>query len=373
MKNGKKHICYRAQVWVDGIRLASQEFETKSAAHAWHDAEKVKRENGLSGTQPELYNITFDECLTRYVEERLSKLEFTTQQTRQVRVKHLRDCPLSLLNMRQLKASAIDNWLNWLVKQATAKNAGRKSFNFDLRFLSAVLNWYREYIDADFVVPITKRHIEMAKYKRVKPRRPDYFARPEEVRDWIGWLKDHRRPVYHQLATFMMLTGIRIGEACGLCWSEVNLDQRFARIVRVVSWDHHTKQPSLEERAKTDGSIRLILLPDILISILRQMKTDALDKNGPIFLGRNSDLLKYNAVQAAFNDGFKALQLPWRSTHICRHTYATMAMMATGEIGSVQAALGHASQKMTEKYAKNVALLRSSTADKTAAYLDLKT
>lgn len=372
IRNGKKNICYRAQVYVDGIRVASREFDTKSAAHAWHDGEKAQRERSPAASEARVCDITFDECLNRYVGEKLSRLEFSTQQSRELRVKHLRECPLSLLRMDQMKAGAIDSWLNWLMKQATAKNAGRKSFIFDLRFLSAVLNWYREYLDSDFVVPITKRHLEMARYKKVKPRRPDYFARPEEVRDWVGWLRLHRRPVYYQLATFMMLTGTRIGEACGLCWSEVNLDQRFARIVRVVAWDQHTKHPRIEERAKTDGSIRLVILPDVLISMLREMKTIATDTNGPIFLGRNKDLLKYNAVQAAFNDGFKALKLPWRSTHICRHTYATMAMMATGEIGSVQAALGHSSQKMTEKYAKNVALLRSSTADQTAALLNLK-
>jgi integrase len=371
IKNGKKVVCYRAQVWVSGVRLASQEFDTKAAAHAWHDTEKENREKGLAGNEQLSRKLTFDECLNRYVNERLPRLELTTQQSRMLRVKHLRDCPLSSLRMEQIKSAAIDSWLNWMMKQSTAKNAGRKSFIFDLRFLSSVLNWYREYSDADYVVPITKRHLEIARYKRVKARRPDYFARPEEVRAWIGWLKDHRRPVYFQLATFMMLTGTRIGEACGLCWSEVNLEQRFARIVRVVAWDQNTKQPRLEERAKTDGSIRLVLLPDVVIEILKVMKSEAKSSSGPIFLGRNEDLLKYNAVQAAFNDGFKALNLPWRSTHICRHTYATLAMMATGEIGSVQAALGHASQKMTEKYAKNVALLRSSTADKTATLLNL--
>ena len=39
-----------------------------------------------------------------------------------------------------------------------------------------------------------------------------------------------------------------------------------------------------------------------------------------LFTDRNGELLKYNAIQVAFNKGFKALNLPWRSTHILRHS-----------------------------------------------------
>ncbi len=48
-----------------------------------------------------------------------------------------------------------------------------------------------------------------------------------------------------------------------------------------------------------------------------------------------------------------------------------MALLATRDIGSVQAALGHSSQQMTEKYAKNVALLESGTAEKAASLFQL--
>jgi hypothetical protein len=48
-------------------------------------------------------------------------------------------------------------------------------------------------------------------------------------------------------------------------------------------------------------------------------------------------------------------------------------MMATRDIGSVQASLGHKSQAMTQRYAKTIALLQSQTAEKTAALLNLET
>ena len=91
--------------------------------------------------------------------------------------------------------------------------------------------------------------------------------------------------------------------------------------------------------------------------------------NDLVFTDTKGELLKYNAVQSAFNAGFTALRLPWRSTHICRHTYATMALMGTKNLSAIQATLGHTEQRVTQRYAKAVALLSSDIGEKTSAIL----
>ena len=89
------------------------------------------------------------------------------------------------------------------------------------------------------------------------------------------------------------------------------------------------------------------------------------------FTDAKGELLKYNTVQSAFNAGFEALGLSWRSTHILRHSYATAALMATNSISAVQATLGHTSSRMTEKYAKAVVLMDRGVAEKTAKGFDI--
>lgn len=106
------------------------------------------------------------------------------------------------------------------------------------------------------------------------------------------------------------------------------------------------------------------MLPQKLKDILREMKQSAV--NDLFFTNWHGELLKYNAIQSAFNAGFIALELPWRSTHICRHTFATLALMTTKNLSAVQASLGHSEQKTTQVYAKTVALLSSETGQKTA-------
>lgn len=165
----------------------------------------------------------------------------------------------------------------------------------------------------------------------------------------------------------MVLTGVRVGEACGLHWDAVDLEQGSVRIIRTVSWDHNSRQPQLMQHTKTEESIRVLPIPEELRTMLMLVEGD---ESGPVF-HRNGNLLRYNAVQSAFNAGFRALELPWRSTHILRHTYGTLALKATGNLGSVQASLGHKSRSVTERYAKSVALLEKETAVKTAALLNL--
>lgn len=165
------------------------------------------------------------------------------------------------------------------------------------------------------------------------------------------------------------MTGTRVGEACGLLWEAVDFESRTARIVKTVSWDHSSRKPILNDTTKTEESVRIIPLAEDLVEMLKAMKSEKSKPSDAVFCNRAGSLLRYNAIQSAFNAGFVALQLPWRSTHICRHTHATMMLLATKNLSAVQANLGHRSQKITERYAKAVAALQTTDADKTAALI----
>ena len=370
-KNGQRKLCYQAQVYVKGIRLQSKTFKNKTSACVWHDKQKEQFLRDPSAIYQEKPIMFFSDCFEKYLKEAFPLFKKATQQGYEARFRYFIKGPLNKVKMEYLNAKCIHLWINWLKKQPTAKNEGRKSFRHELQLLSAILNWYRNFIDEDFNVPITKQHRQLCYYKPVAPQRPDYYARPEELRAWIKWLKQNRsNPVYWRLAAFMVLTGARIGEACGMLWSAVDLEQGKARVIRKIRWDHKTKRPCLEEDTKTSASVRLLILSDELIEVLRQMKKET-QEEGLLFTDRQGLALKYNAIQSAFNAGFRSLKLPWRSTHILRHSYATMALIATRDISSVQASLGHTSSRMTEKYAKVVALLNRETAEKTTKAFNL--
>jgi integrase len=370
LKNGKRKTVYTAEVYIRGQRQTSRTFENKSEAYSWHDRKKSELETGNKKIE-----YKFSDVLELYQKQAGSKLRRSSQQSRATRLPYLESPVLSGIQMKEFRAESIDRWIDWLLKHPTKDNPGRKSFKHELKYLAVVLNWYRNDIDAEFSVPILKRHRRRVHFKNVSERRSDYFVRPEDIQEWIIWLKDHRQPVYPRLALFMVLTGIRVGEATGLLWDAIDLRHKNAQIFRTVSWDHSTREPYLMNSTKTKESTRVVILPEVLVDVLRVMKAEALKEVGsdkkkllrtPLFQSRAGKLLKYNAIQSAFNAGFRALELPWRSTHICRHTFATLALFATKDMASVQASLGHRSIQVTEKYAKAVALLSHDNAEKTA-------
>ena len=361
-KQQKPVIYYQAEVFIKGVRVAVKNFSVKREAILWHEEQRYKFTSSPSSQQD---RMLFKECLDKFIKDVRSRMIPSTIQTYERRLDYFYKSPLAQVKMSEIKGVHIVEWINWLKKHPTRNNKLRKSFLQEVKVLSAILNWYRNFINEDFNVPITKKHRQMSLFKSNAPRRPDYFIEPADAKTWVEWLKNHRsNPVYWRLASFMLLTGARVSEVCGLTWSAVNLEKGFVRIIRRVRWDQLTKHPFLEEVTKTAGSARLLMLPEKLKNILREMKQEAV--NDLVFTNSNGGLLKYNAIQSAFNAGFVALKLPWRSTHICRHTFATIALMETKDLSAVQASLGHTEQRITQRYAKTVALLSSETGEKTA-------
>ena len=371
-KNGKKKIFYQAQVYVRGMRLTYKSFNTKAEAVIWHEIQRKKLTKNPSEPFKQDTEMLFSDCFKKYLNEGLPLHKKSTRQGYEARFRYFTKGPLPHIKMEEFQAQTIYIWLGWLKKQQTSKNLRRKTFLKELELLRTILNWYRNFVDEDFNVPITQKHRQLCYYKTVQPRRPDYYAKPEELRAFVQWLKEHRsNPVYWRLALFMILTGARVSEACGMCWNSIDLGNKQARVIQRMGWDYNTKKPYLEETTKTSASVRVLLLSSELAAVLKEMKEESDNETDLLFTDKNREALKYNAIQSAFNAGFRALELPWRSTHILRHSYATGALIATKDMSSVQASLGHTSSRMTEKYAKVIALLNNGVAEKTAKFFDI--
>ncbi len=366
-----KKTCYQAEIYIRGTRVRTRTFKLRRDAVTWHEKEKTMLKGDPSELRKESSSHFFSDCVRLFKEEAFTSIQAPTRSYYESGFRYLINSPLYNVKMEYLNAKHIHMWISWLKKLPTTNNVSRKSFKTELKLLSTILNWYKNFVNEDFNVPITKKHREACFYKQVPQRRPDYFMKPETARAWLKAMKEKPElPIYIRLAIFMLLTGVRVSEACGICWDAVDLEEGVIRIIRIMRWDPKTRRPYLVEGTKTRSSLRLIMLPQELIQILKEIKAQGI-KSPLVFTKDEGEALRYGTIQKVFNRGFKTLGLNWRSTHILRHTYATMALLATKDLFSVQASLGHRSSKMTERYAKVIALLSKDTAEKTSEIFNL--
>ena len=360
----EKKVRYQAQIYVKGRRVDYKTFDSKSKATLWHEEKKKFLKGEPSKRESNAYLLS--DCIKSFQEKAIPFLQKPTRQSYLNGLKYLVESPLHNVEMSHLNAKHVHYWIDWLKKHPTVHTVSRKSFQFELKLLTTVLNWYKNFVNENFNNPVTKQHKQSCHYKIIHPRCPDYFMRPMDARNWLKWIKKNREnPVYWRIAVFMLLTGARICEACAMKWDAVDLEEGTARVMRIIRWDFHTRKPELVETTKTATSSRLLLLPDDLVEILKEMRPED-SGDSLLFKKDTGQPLNYVTIQRVFNKGFESLNLPWRSTHILRHSYATMALLATKDLASVQASLGHKSSRMTERYAKAVALLTKDTAQKTS-------
>lgn len=141
-----------------------------------------------------------------------------------------------------------------------------------------------------------------------------------------------------QLIRFLAWTGVRLGEALALRWSEVDLERRTARIVRSV-------RLAREDEPKTKFGMRTI---DLAKTLARDMAVlDSRIADGLVFPAPGGGYISARAVHYRFLAISKRAGLPPVHPHMLRHTWATQMLNAGTPLNYVSRALGHHSTAFT--------------------------
>ncbi len=206
-------------------------------------------------------------------------------------------------------------------KKATSTNAMRTSIRCFARHLH----------DAGLVATNPARLLRRARCAPPPPRalRPDEQGRllaalgaatgPEAERDRV-------------LIELLLGTGIRIGSAIGLDIEDLDLGH-----------GELTLRTTKNDRPTT------AVLPAATAEKMRVFLGSR--ATGPVFLAANRRV-SIRHVQRRIAHWLRAAQIPGRSAHAFRHTFATKVYAATGDLQVTQAALGHASIASTVIYAR---------------------
>ena len=187
-----------------------------------------------------------------------------------------------------------------------------------------------------------------------KPKRTPRSLTVDEVRTFMAWLAQDQHARTHDLldlVTFMVATGLRIGEVLGLAWSAVDLA---SGTVAVRGTLLRVKGQGLIFRSapKSPAGERILQLPSWGTSMLKarldQDPENPPEAGEPVFaVAHGTAYRDPSNTRRALRTAFASAGMPGLTSHVFRKTVATL--MDEGGLTARQAAdqLGHAKPSMT--------------------------
>lgn len=166
---------------------------------------------------------------------------------------------------------------------------------------------------------------------KVPRKLPHYLSVDEMMSLFASFDGEERTLPSRREETLILLLyggGLRVSEACGLAWKDVDLDRRLLRVMGKGSKE------------------RIVPLPDRTADALKELRRSGA---GAFVFGETalSTRVAYDWVRRR---GAKAGLLHQLHPHALRHSYATHLLSGGANLRTLQELLGHESLRATEKY-----------------------
>jgi integrase len=260
--------------------------------------------------------------------------------------------PLMNMPVEDLHAKHIDEWIHllkspeWTTKFSTKRETLEKEYGL----LKAVIGWYIDRTDETKLrSPFKKRHVEMLRLRPAKPKTRKAMYEEEFLR-WFDELKKDGF-LFYALAVVQVHQVLRVSEVCAMKWSNLNLERREYAVAEHVIWPRvNGALPEILPGTKTNKT------GEVFKSFLQMESVQALaalqemEKKGDLIFTNDGSPLTYRMVQHAYDKAFKRLKLPFRGTHVCRHSGATSFLDKTGDLLALQQMGSWRTQQMAMHY-----------------------
>lgn len=151
--------------------------------------------------------------------------------------------------------------------------------------------------------------------------------------------------IFKTAALLCLYTGLRLGEACALKWTDVDFESGILCVSRTVqrlpAQGMRTKTALMETEPKSACSKREIPLPGAILGLLAKYQ----DGQAYIFGGRKP--MEPRTLQYQFKKILEEAGLPDKHFHTLRHTFATNCIEGGTDVKSLSEMLGHSSVRIT--------------------------
>lgn len=175
----------------------------------------------------------------------------------------------------------------------------------------------------------------------------------QQISAFLSHIKGHPMEA---LFTVTLFTGLRQGEALGLCWDCVDLKKGTILVCRQLQKVVDVKG-AYQLLSTKNGRSRKITLAPFVTSVLKRVRREQLENrlryadcytdSGFVFTDPLGNHLTPKRVYDAFKKAAAAIGCPNARYHDLRHSYAVAAIRSGDDIKTVQENLGHATAAFT--------------------------
>lgn len=266
---------------------------------------------------------------------------------------YIRNSTIGIIKLKDLRAANIQAYYNTLIKEKNKTPDTIKTIN---KVLKSVLN---QAIKENYV-PIN--YCNNVILPKISQKEEIQIFTLEEQQQFINALENHRN---RALFILVLGTGLRIGEAVALKWSDIDLEapelkvqRTFKRVSKLNNDDKEgNKTEIIEQLPKTKYSERTIPIPS---SITKELKAHKKRQNaeklktGEAYI--NNDLLFPNELgeptdtrnlSRSYERILNRAGITHKKFHALRHTYATRLFEKEVPLKTVQILLGHSDISIT--------------------------
>lgn len=350
---GNKYSVWKLERTGKTTRQVEKAFARLEQAREW------RKFVGVGDPPPQ--QMTLLEVIVKYFKHQSGRIKPTTLETYHVNCKHFNF--LNDMYVIEITPKVIDRWFSELKdpQYLKSQHKTRTSYRHDLSLLRQVLGYYGEYIDDCYQMPVKKRHyedciIDKEKYLANRQKNKSKYIPKEHVILFLKTLKARSlrldNPMidclYH-LASLQVQTGMRIGEVCALSWQNIDLEHGDILVHKTVHWLRGKGQKPIISQITKTGESRTIPLMTNTVRHLKEWKLKC-DPRSKLVFAKNNDIIPYRTVQYHYDHAFKEADLPYSSTHILRHSFATLFLESTSDHNALKGILGHKTLKQTEHY-----------------------
>lgn len=160
----------------------------------------------------------------------------------------------------------------------------------------------------------------------------------------------YENPCIHNIGILIcLLTGLRIGEACALCWEDISFSDHTMYVHQTVQRIQDSTASDRKTRItvtspKSISGKRVIPIPQNLEIVLLNMD---IPKSGFVLSKNGTHLMEPRVLQYHFKKVLKKLKIEEVNFHILRHTFATRCVELGFDEKSLSEILGHSSVAIT--------------------------